>query len=141
MSFPTDPDPLIDPLQQDRFIPAGLHCAKCGYNLRTLPKYGVCPECGSEYDARAVELRGIFVPEMIEFPLVDAGACAISLLAAIATILSSIHPYSSGGMFFGIVLAAIGVIFALQVLRKLRLLLHYCVVYRRIRADQAAGED
>ena len=32
-------------------------CISCGYNLRTLPATGVCPECGNPYDAMAATAR------------------------------------------------------------------------------------
>lgn len=55
-------------LEQDRGITRGLHCAGCGYSLRTRPTVGRCPECGGEYDARPLGRRGILQPQDIRFP-------------------------------------------------------------------------
>ncbi len=42
-------------LDSDRRVAADVDCFQCGYNLRTLPATGVCPECAS---AVAGSLRG-----------------------------------------------------------------------------------
>src|SRR5216110_787372 len=35
------PPPDLTLVHEDEF------CSKCGYNLKTLPKSGICPECGA----------------------------------------------------------------------------------------------
>ena len=37
-------------------------CATCGYRLQGLARRGICPECGSEYNARTHQMTGILSP-------------------------------------------------------------------------------
>ena len=32
---------------EDTYVVAGVRCHRCGYDLRTLPAHGSCPECGA----------------------------------------------------------------------------------------------
>lgn len=50
-------------------IPVDQFCGCCGYNLRTLPTVGNCPECGNAYDARASRMIGILRDEDINPPV------------------------------------------------------------------------
>ena len=59
-------DRLADEMYLDRRIAHSVYCGECGYNLRTLPYAGRCPECGGEYNARPLIMKGIFNHEKIK---------------------------------------------------------------------------
>ena len=73
---------MMDP-NRERVIAETLFCAECGYQLRMLPFIGRCPECGNAYNARSRHRKGIFVPELAEFPATD-------ILAALASTAGSL---------------------------------------------------
>lgn len=67
----------------ENVIGSTLYCDKCGYQLRMLPHVGRCPECGNSYNARGLEMEGIFNPQRAEFPGSDilAGLASAGLVA------------------------------------------------------------
>lgn len=62
-------DRMADDAYKDMRITSSIYCGTCGYNLRTLPYTGPCPECGSDYNARALSMKGIFTINDIELPV------------------------------------------------------------------------
>ncbi len=52
----------------DGVIKRSMYCARCGYNLRSLPYRYNCPECGNSYRARAIRRKGIFLEDESYFP-------------------------------------------------------------------------
>lgn len=66
-------DRLADDMHVDRMILRSLYCGRCGYNLRTLPYIYRCPECGNEYNARNLSMKGIYRPNEVEIPFGDFG--------------------------------------------------------------------
>lgn len=66
-----------------RTIAGNLFCGTCGYNLRTRPTVGVCPECGKDYDARPVSMHNILLDDDVAFPFPAVGGMlACGLLGA-----------------------------------------------------------
>lgn len=57
-----------DDLVHARGVVGDTFCGTCGYNLRTRPLLGRCPECGSGYDARPHHPCGVFRPQDIRIP-------------------------------------------------------------------------
>jgi hypothetical protein len=49
-------------------IPNSVYCGQCGYNLKTLPGIGRCPECGNPYKVVGIHRTGIHDNAYIEFP-------------------------------------------------------------------------
>jgi len=62
---------IADDMWKDRRITSPTYCEKCGYNLRTLPHVHNCPECGSEYNARPLLMKGIFLPQVGMAPIFE----------------------------------------------------------------------
>lgn len=58
-------------IEQDRGIQSDVFCAGCGYNLRTRPVIGRCPECGEAYNSRPLGMMGILIPQDIRLPVED----------------------------------------------------------------------
>ena len=89
-----------------------LYCGECGYNLRSLPYTGRCPECGGPYNARPLKMKGIFLPQNMELPVLDILMLAVGLAFSISFIRDAINPYKSGQMFMGIVVLVLSLAFA-----------------------------
>lgn len=84
--MPDAPSPIID---QD------LHCANCKYNLRTLKRDGVCPECGfsiatslqrAEYDWPTDLVCLLIVGSVVAFTFSPARAIPGSFLSILRDI-------------------------------------------------------
>ncbi len=73
---------IADDMYKGRLLGHAVYCGNCGYNLKTLPYRYVCPECGSEYNARPRKMTGIFVPQEAEFPIRDIFSTLICALCA-----------------------------------------------------------
>ena len=65
---PHELDRMADDIYLNRRIIGSIFCEKCGYNLKTLPYVHRCPECGSDYNARPLTMKGIFFPGNYDFP-------------------------------------------------------------------------
>ena len=78
-----DLDRLADDIYKNRRISGWIYCGNCGYNLRTLPYVYTCPECGHEYNARPLTMRGIFLPHEASFPLRDLAALLACVLGTV----------------------------------------------------------
>ncbi len=103
---------LEDELWAGERIFHSLYCGECGYNLRTLPYTGLCPECGGRYNARPLKMDGIFLPQNMELPVLDVLMLAVGLVFSILFSRDSINPYKSGQMFMGIVVLVLSLVFA-----------------------------
>lgn len=113
-----------------------IFCKSCGYNLRTLPYVGLCTECGSEYNAHALSMKGIFladrppvpIPEMLGFVICGTGA--VSLLE------SALNPYIPEAVLLAVLVGACCLLFAYQTFQKARTLWQFQKIYRRIRQQE-----
>ncbi len=100
-------------------ITESLYCERCGYNLRTLPTVGICPECGGRYSTDKLPPRGILLPEDQHFPLQDAVTAALCWLWTLAW---GMRMWASGrwtapGIAFGVVFV-FGTLVATQIARR-----------------------
>lgn len=75
---------LAEEVLANRRISVSTYCAECGYDLRTLPYEYRCPECGNEYNARAVKMVGILVPGHSHFPFGDFFSALFALAVGAA---------------------------------------------------------
>ena len=81
MSFTShELDHMADDIYLNRRITGSIFCEECGYNLKTLPYVHRCPECGCDYNARPLTMKGIFLPRNFDFPA-SRMASALFLLA------------------------------------------------------------
>jgi len=62
---------LADDIYKNRRLTTSTYCDNCGYNLRTLPYVYTCPECGQSYNARPLQMKGVFAPYDVEIPWND----------------------------------------------------------------------
>jgi hypothetical protein len=78
----SDLDRIADDIFKDRLITGSVYCGRCGYNLRTRPYIDRCPECGGEYNARPLVMRGIFTAYDVAFPFEEIFVALICIACA-----------------------------------------------------------
>jgi hypothetical protein len=103
---------LAEDILANRIIVGNIYCAGCGYNLRTLPFAGRCPECGAEYNARPLKMQGIFDARLVEFPAGDIFAALVTIGLGTILVLGGLNPLAQWRIFFGLVSLVLGGFFA-----------------------------
>ncbi len=92
---------LADDAYTDRRIGGRLYCGNCGYCLRTLPYIYQCPECGQEYNARPLSMKGIFFPFQATLPIRDALATLLWGFGALFFFMRGLRPTDVYYVLFG----------------------------------------
>lgn len=135
-----------EPDQSEDFYPDGsmrrmdrsLFCGKCGYNLRTLPYAGRCPECGNEYNARTLKMRGILIPQTVRFPTSDL--VAFVLAGGAALMMFEWFRQAGGQLYLGLA-GAFGVLAAGQFYFLCREMMRFVHCHRLVRQIRAESEE
>jgi len=74
--------------------------------LRTLPYIHQCPECGQEYNARPLVMKGIFVPSMADPPVYEAIMGPVFAAGAVLLVVSGVQTRDIWRLVIGAALAA-----------------------------------
>ncbi len=127
---------LAEDILSDRYISTDLHCANCGYNLRTLTYVGRCPECGSEYNARKLWSEGVFTAGMLEFPSGDWLAAAITLGIAGVLLASGLSPVVEWRLMFAIGLGILAALYVRSAWKRTARYLHFRAIAKRIEESE-----
>ena len=130
-----DLERLADDILHDRAISTDLYCAACGYNLRTLPYKGRCPECGANYNARHLWMEGIFTAGMLTLPIGDIAIGASTLAFGFWLTTSGIDPLAYWRIFFGLAIMVLGALFARSAWRRTARYIHYRGIAKRIASE------
>ena len=126
---------MADDILRDRRIRGSLYCGNCGYNLKTLPRKYVCPECGHPYSTRA-PMRGIFFPHDSEPPLGSvAGILGCGTVAAIL-ITDGVATGNQGEWILGAIFAALTLGFVIRAWIRLKRFLKFREIARRIAVQE-----
>ncbi len=118
---------------KDRRIGGTIYCGGCGYNLKTLPYLYQCPECGQEYNARPLVMKGIFLPQNTSPPFVDMAAVVFCGPIAFFLIDGSTQPFEPAGFVMGILAAVMTVVYLGICIRRSRVMIKTRSILRRIR--------
>ena len=132
----TDLDHIADNVYKDRIITGTLYCGNCGYNLHSLPYVHTCPECGNQYSARPLIMKGIFFPHETYFP---ASELAVVLLLApiiFVFVWGGINPVEYDRLAFAATLAVIMTLFAVQGYRRFIRFCKFHTIARRIALEE-----
>jgi len=105
-------------IEQDRGITRNVHCAECGYNLRTRPVVGRCPECGGQYDSRPLGMRGILQPRDIRFPFDNFFLGLLTLAAGLGIMYTVVVGRQHRALWAAIPLLIVGVMFLYLAVRQ-----------------------
>jgi hypothetical protein len=117
-------------------ISHAVYCGRCGYSLYTLPYRGICPECGQEYNANALEMKGIFKQDDMELPVGEGLGFCVFAMFAILLISVSIDPFQSGKFFIGLIMGAMGLVFAVRTYARLQEFIRCQHIAKRIRKQE-----
>jgi hypothetical protein len=128
-------------LAPERRIGHSVHCGVCGYRLQYLPYIGQCPECGGEYDARALSMRGIFLSSAPEFPLGHLFATVVMAATAGALIGRFLNPFQSGPIFLGLLMGAGAVYTAVHALKILGTIIRHAKVAASVARQERWQDD
>ena len=123
---------LADDVYRDRRITRSLYCDQCGYNLRTLPRKYVCPECGNEYNARPPLMTGIFFPHDTQLPLAEVAWTLGSGTVAALLIWGAVNPVRQNRLIVGVVCALLALGFAIRGCLRLRRFVKFRTIAKRI---------
>jgi len=134
---------LADDAYKERRIGGTVYCGGCGYNLKTLPYMYQCPECGQEYNARPLVMKGIFLPQSMSPPVVDMAAVVFCGPIAFFLIDGATQPFEPAGFAMGILAAILTVVYFGICIRRWRALIQSHVILRRIHRyeDDLAASD
>lgn len=135
----TELERIADDIYRDRLLTLSTYCGDCGYNLKTLPYVHTCPECGNRYNARALRMKGIFLPNAAELPIQDL---FVTLVAAAVTGLigyGAFNPLDVIRLVIGLFFAASTIIFAVQVWNKVKRYATAIQIIRKIKLEE--GEE
>lgn len=133
MSLSTgDLDRLSDDIYRDRRISGSVYCGNCGYNLRTLPYAHACPECGNEYNARALSMKGIFLPHEMSVPVGETLGTLVFAAVAFFLVRGAWNPPIPEQLVFAALPAALSVAYAVVACRRFIRLFKLLGISRRI---------
>ncbi len=134
---------LADESFKDRRIGGTVYCGGCGYNLKTLPYMYQCPECGQEYNARPLVMKGIFLPLNISPPFVDMAAVVLCGPIAFFLIDGATQPFEPAGFAMGVFAAILTVVYFGICINRWRALIKTRVILHRIRRyeEELDGSD
>ena len=131
---------LEDDILFDRRITRSLYCGSCGYNLKTLPRSYVCPECGQPYNARRQPMKGIYFPHDVEPPIAQIAGALISAVVAVSLLSVAFRPFSAVRVTFGLIFAVATVYLSVQTYWRVKRLIKFQALARRI-TQQEEEED
>ena len=132
MSLESYLDRVADDIDKDRRISSTIYCGKCGYDLRTLPYLYQCPECGNDYNARPLVMKGVFMPVRTPVPWIDMLAVPFFGYVAYTFISESIPVRAYVSLAIGAVAAGLGLAYLLMTIAKWKMLIRNHVLLRRI---------
>lgn len=133
-------DRIADDIDKQRRITDSVYCGHCGYNLRTLPYAYQCPECGKEYNARPLSLKGIFIRYQAELPIREAFITLMGAASTVALGYGAFNPRDNVRMVICFVFALITVLFSAQSITRFRLFINSIRIGNRIRLEEEAEE-
>ncbi len=123
---------LADDAYKERRIAGTVYCGNCGYNLRTLFYVYRCPECGQEYNARPLVMRGIFLPQNVSPPFVEMFAVVFCGPIAFVLIDGATQPFEPTGFVMGLGAAILTVVYLWLAYGRWARVLRARIIARRI---------
>ena len=132
----SDLERLADDTYKGRILQSSVYCERCGYNLRTLPYVYTGPECGNEYNARPLKMKGIFLPHSTRMPVGDVAASGFSLGGALLFGINGIRSADTTRIVIAGMFLLISLPFLWRAYRGLRRLAHTRAVAQQIAMEE-----
>ncbi len=127
---------LADDTYRGRIITGSVFCNECGYNLRTLPYVYTCPECGNQYNARPLVMKGIFQPYAAEIPWGDMFAAVFCVGGAVTALVDATNPINCTRVAVAAALIFLAFLFASRASGGFRRLAKARGIARRIASEE-----
>jgi len=127
---------IADDMYKDRVITGWAYCGNCGYNLHSLPYIYTCPECGNQYNARPLKMKGIFVLHDTYFPASDIAATLLCAPVVYLIIAGGVNPTEYGQLILGAAMGVIMLTFAHKACRQLPRFFKARSIARRIALEE-----
>lgn len=131
---------LADDAYMDRRIGGSVYCERCGYNLRTLPYLYQCPECGQEYNARPLTMKGVYLPFQATVPVLDTLSVVFWAVVGVVLLYTGSRPLNEWLLALGVGSGVLAIIYSHRVWTRFRLVFRAMAIERRIRADEGARD-
>jgi len=132
----SDLDRLADDTYKGHILQSSTYCERCGYNLRTLPYVYTCPECGNEYNARPLKMKGIFQPHTTRVPVGDIAAVVFGVGGALLFGIGGIRSADPTRITIATMFLLMSLPFQWRAYRGLRRLAHSRAVARQIAMEE-----
>ena len=129
-------DRIADDMYQDRRITGSVHCAECGYSLKSLPYRYRCPECGQEYNARPLSQKGIFSPHEGDFPYNDIFMTIVGVGTAVVFAWGGLAPRDNWRLGGAGVFVVLTLVWLRRTVIQFGRFLKTGAIIRRIRAEE-----
>ena len=123
-------------LDPDRTLIHSVYCANCGFNLRYATYVGRCNECGESYNARALFMKGIFIPAAVRFPMGDILVTLLCCVISFSIFRGALRPANPWAIFLAVMVGLIAGTYAFLAVRRLSRFLRAARILRRIRAEE-----
>lgn len=115
-----------------------VHCKVCGYNLQSLPYVYNCPECGSAYNANALDMRGVWRNEEYDFPFGEIFSTFICLLIATVLCFAAVRSADIFSLLYGVAFLVLTGVFGVRSFRTAGNYVHMRAIARRIENERIA---
>lgn len=129
---------IADDMYRGRMLTLSTYCGDCGYNLRTLPYIYKCPECGNEYNARPLLMKGIFIPYRDDPPFRDLLGIVGFALATAVIGYGALKPLDIFRLVIALFFMTFTIISAMQFGSKLKHYLRAIQILGRIKREDEA---
>ena len=130
-------DREAEDLYRDRRIRESIYCAKCGYNLRTLPRDYICPECGNPFKIRGISREGVFWRNPVYPPISSFVASTVFGVLSVVLLVPALRPLDRGRVALGLVFAGITAGFVVASFKGFRKYLQHRIIERQIAEEES----
>ncbi len=128
-------DRLADDTYKNRVITGFIYCGHCGYNLHSLPYVYTCPECGRQYNARPLIMKGIFSPHNAQLPVSEIAGMLLCLSVAVALIWSGVKDTGTVRIIAGTAIAILGITLGTKAYQRMMQYFKTMAIARQIEAE------
>ncbi len=128
-------DRLADDTYKNRVITGFIYCGHCGYNLHSLPYVYTCPECGQQYNARPLVMKGIFSPHNAQLPVSEIAGMLLCLTVAVGLIWSGVKGSGTVRIIAGAAIGILGITLGSKAYQRTMQYFKTMGIARRIEAE------
>ena len=103
---------------RSRTMVGEVFCATCGYCLKTLPFLGQCPECGARYNARSLNMVGIYTSQYLRPPIGLAAGTVLTLGVGLTFLIVAATSPAAWWIALGSLFLLLGLLYLRSLIRE-----------------------